>query len=713
MSKKKWWEYTTIVAQQIPPFEIPKDFARSEVAFCKKIGAETLFMFVELDGEYIFPSKYGPQYRQLKKRDLLRELVTECKEEGIRFVAAFMGMHCQTHLARKHPDWVFKTFREASDPNWKALSSTILCLNSPYRRILQGMAREVIEDYQVDGIYFDGVYYPAVYCFCKYCMKKYEEMFGKRMPLKLRDENRLKLGEETVVGWSKEIRGIINATNPETCYALDCHATIIGTSDSREQIDKTSEYVDVRIQECYPEIINEQPYYAEMENRAIAAETGKTVWWAKWIARNPDFNVISNPPAAIRLWGAATLAEKSPVLFVCQRVQDFDRRCVEPMKEMASIWRKARPHLRDAETIAPVALFHSIESKIERLPLKVREHRKYFEGWYLALRAQHIPFEVVSERNLLGEKMKKYSALILPNVRFMSDETVRGVRKFVEEGGALIASGYSSFSDEKGRNRKDFALGDILGAEYIGDTDGVHYGNRILTQYYRAFQRHPIAGRLQGNFYSFRGGMKFPLVRLARGTKSIFKTAAYDPELLSTGKYFVSYPTEKAADVVLAVREKPCRVVYMPAPLDGAYWEYGWPELAEIMANAVRWAIKGKIPLETDAEENLWLTLHRNEKKKTWILHLQNQGINNQYAIGYDCSLFWGKPEPLRRGHPVRVCFRTSPFSICLSAVKSSGLKAKSLTGKTLKLGKGKKGWLLRHPGISEHDLIILEEKGL
>ena len=81
----------------------------------------------------------------------------------------------------------------------------------------------------------------------------------------------------------------------------------------------------------------------------------------------------------------------------------------------------------------------------------------------------------------------------------------------------------------------------------------------------------------------------------------------------------MSYPTEKRADVVLAVREKPHRVVYIPAPLDGAYWEDGWPELADFMAQAVRWTLKGKLPVETDAEENIWLVLRRNEKKKSWF----------------------------------------------------------------------------------------------
>lgn len=710
MSKNAWWQYARIVTQQIPVWDIPKDFAKREVALVKHIWGDTLFMFLELDGEYIFPSKFGPVYPPLRKRNLLKELVTECHDNGIRFVAAFMGQHCQTKLAKKHPDWVFKGFRDVKEKRYVSMGPTCLCLNSPYRRILQGMVREGIVDYGVDGIYFDGVYYPPPFCFCAACRKKYREMFGRNMPLRMRDPRRVKLGEETMVSWSREIRDLINNTKPDVCYALDCHATIIGHSDSREYIHKTYDYVDVRIQECYPEIIQEQPYYAEMENRAIAAETGKTVWWAKWIARNPDANVISNPPAALRQWGAGALATKSPVLFVLQRTNDFDGRSIAPMREIGRLWQRASADMRDAQRVAPIALFHSVESKLQRLPVRVREHRRYFEGWYLALNNQHIPFEVVSEAGLSIESLKKYSALILPNVRYMSDGIVDIIRSYAKSGGALIASEFTSLSDEAGRDRRDFALADVFGLHYTGETDGTHCGPRIFTQYYRAFTRHPISKGLDRDFYSFRGGLRFPTVKLSAGTRAVFNIARYDPDLLKTGKYFVQYPTKRKGNVVLAARDKAARVVAIPAPLDGAYWEHGWPELVEIMRNAVRWTLSGELPIETDAEENVWMNLYGNERRKSWTLHLNNQGVNNQYSVGFNCCLVWDKPEPQTHGHPVRKCFRTGGFSVLFKGITSGKLGARSLTGAKVMLKKERGGWCLKHPGISEYDVIVFGE---
>ena len=264
-------------------------------------------------------------------------------------------------------------------------------------------------------------------------------------------------------------------------------------------------------------------------------------------------------------------------------------------------------------------------------------------------------------------------------------------------------------SDENGRDRTDFGLAGVFGVTYAGTAEPARSGKRKLTQYFRAFSDHPIARGLERDFYSLSGELS--RIKLARRATAIFRTAAYDSKLLESGKHFVSYPTNKGADTVLCASEKPHRVVYMPAPLDGGFWEKGWPELAEIMRNAVVWALNGKHPLETNAEENVWMTLYRNERRRSWILHLNNQGTNNQHAFGYDWGLGWDKPDSQRHTHPVRKCFTTAGFSITLKNIKSKKLKARSLNGKKPTVRKTARGWTIEHPGISEYDVIVLDEK--
>jgi len=713
MANPAWWRDTVVLGQQIPEYDIPPDFARSEVSLCKRIGAETFLMFIQTyhGGEYVYPSSFAPTYRRLRGRDLLAEVLAECKEKGLRFVAGFFGMHGQGDLARQHPTWVFRDLAQSQDRRWRARSSSVLCLNSPYRRLLQSVVREVLERYEVDGIYFDGVYYPPRYCFCPACRRKYRATFGRAMPMRLRDENRLKLGEESVVSWAKEIRRIIDRVRPETCYAQDCHGTIIGATDCRELVHRTAEYIDVFIQECYPEIVGEQPYYAEMENRLIAAETGKTVWWTKWIPRDPCsyHNMTSNPPAAIRLWGAGALAQKSPPWLLSHRVQEYDRRSVRPMRDVARIWRRSRPSMTDARSVASVALLHSVECRDRRMPAGAREIRRYLEGWYLTLRSEHILFDVIAERDLADATTRNYDVLVLPNVRYVSDGVIEAIRRFAAAGGALVATGYSSLSDEAGRDRRDFGLSDLLGTSFAGD---VCYGDYDgLHRYYATISRHPIARGLEGNLYCFSSGLNFPRVRL-RDASAIFMTMGYDSRLRRTNdeRYFASFAHGKPRDVVLAVRDGPIRAIHIPVPLDAVYWEFGWPETREIMRNAVLWALKGRPELTTDADENLWYTLYRNDERRRWVLHVHNHGVNNQYAVGFGSSEPWDPPGKLTRGHPVRACYPTAPFSVTLRIPHGARLNAASLTGKKIALERVREGWRIRHPGIREYDVIVLTE---
>ena len=58
--------------------------------------------------------------------------------------------------------------------------------------------------------------------------------------------------------------------------------------------------------------------------------------------------------------------------------------------------------------------------------------------------------------------------LILPNVGALSDAQAAAIRRFVERGGSLIATGATSLYNEWGDARPDFALADLFGCHRSG-----------------------------------------------------------------------------------------------------------------------------------------------------------------------------------------------------------------------------------------------------
>ena len=79
---------------------------------------------------------------------------------------------------------------------------------------------------------------------------------------------------------------------------------------------------------------------------------------------------------------------------------------------------------------------------------------------YLPVHADHIDRDAA-----------QFSVLVLPNLGAMSDAQVASVRRFVERGGGLLATGESSLFNEWGDPRPDFALADLFGA-HVADSAG-------------------------------------------------------------------------------------------------------------------------------------------------------------------------------------------------------------------------------------------------
>jgi hypothetical protein len=92
-----------------------------------------------------------------------------------------------------------------------------------------------------------------------------------------------------------------------------------------------------------------------------------------------------------------------------------------------------------------------------------------FQGFYDMLARSSLPFDVVTDLSDSLERLGRYDCLILPTCACLSDRTLAAVRRFVREGGRLIATHETSLFDEKGNRRPDFGLADVLGVSRQGE----------------------------------------------------------------------------------------------------------------------------------------------------------------------------------------------------------------------------------------------------
>jgi len=93
------------------------------------------------------------------------------------------------------------------------------------------------------------------------------------------------------------------------------------------------------------------------------------------------------------------------------------------------------------------------------------------EHTYYALSYLHIPVGIVSmafneEKDLLM-KLQKYKVMVVPDAGCVSEYEADCFRKYVEEGGTLIATGESFLYDENGVSRKQPLLSSLFGVKTI------------------------------------------------------------------------------------------------------------------------------------------------------------------------------------------------------------------------------------------------------
>ncbi len=105
-------------------------------------------------GHAYYPTKIGNPYPNMKG-DMFGDTLKACHARGIG-VSAYFNVGLDHEQARLHRDWV--TIRQDGriyGENKVDSFFRTMCYHSPYRDYIKGMVQEVVENYDIDGIFLD------------------------------------------------------------------------------------------------------------------------------------------------------------------------------------------------------------------------------------------------------------------------------------------------------------------------------------------------------------------------------------------------------------------------------------------------------------------------------------------------------------------------------------------------------------------------------
>ena len=228
------------------------------------------------------------------------------------------------------------------------------------------------------------------------------------------------------------------------------------------------------------------------------------------------------------------------------------------------------------------------------------------------------------------------AVLILPNLAAISDTQCTAIRDFVKHGGALIATGASTLYTEWGDKRKDFALTDLFGRSCLRRSPGIHpVGYRIKPHHLRLTPEW--RGRVDGPKAGDEppaAGLRHPVLQGFEETDilpygGMLETMRLDDNVtipLTFIPPFPIYPPEtawmrepKTTIPALILKGK---TAYLPADIDRRFAKDNLPDHGNLLANLVRWAAGGRIPLSVSGPGLIDCHLYRQSERL--IVHLVN-----------------------------------------------------------------------------------------
>jgi hypothetical protein len=600
-----------------------------------------------------YPSKFPLHYRPpaLGDRDLYGELARAAHEDGLAVLARMDSNRAHEAFYRAHRDWFAV---DAAGKPYKAGELYVSCVNSPYyEEYLPDVLREIIERSHPEGITdnsWSGLDRGSI-CYCPHCARRFRERAGKDLP-KSHDWNDPTYREWIQWSYARRLdiwdmnNRVTKAAGGPDCLWLGMNGgSISGQSRSFRDYKEICARTEI--------IMLDHQSRGDADGFQHNALTGKLIHgllgWDKLIPESmpmyqmgrPTFRLSSKPEPEARMWMLAGFAGGIQPWWHHIGAYHEDRRMYRTAEPILR-WHKANEqYLVNRRPIANVGVVWSQRNtdfygrdNPEEL---VEQPWRGFTQALVRARIPHVPVHV----DHIEREAPNLAVLILPNLAAMSDEQVAAVRRFVERGGALVATGQTSLCNEWGDPRQEFALADLFGVtggrlkrdagdKRISETRHTYlrltpelrgrvYGPKVGDEPPVTAERHPVlAGFDETDILPF-GGTLNPLTVNEKARVLLTFIPAFPmfpPETAWMRESRTNIPG-------LVVNEAGrSRVVYMPADIDRRFAIDNLPDHGDLLANLVRWAAGGKLPLEVAGRGLIDCELYQQPRRV--ILHLVN-----------------------------------------------------------------------------------------
>jgi hypothetical protein len=606
-----------------------------------------------------YPSRF-PLHRRaefLGDRDLFGELAHAAHEDGLAVLARMDSNRAHEEFYRARPDWFAV---DAAAKPYRAGELFVACIHGPYyQEWIPGLLREIAERYHPEGFTdnsWSGLGRGSV-CYCQSCQSKFRQRTGRDLP---REKNWDDPVWREWVRWNYARRLEVwddynRVTRANPTPAGDClwvgmnSGSVTGQGASFRDLKEICARAEI--------ILLDHQARSDASGFQQNAETGKLIHgllgWDKlapesmalYQAGKPTFRLSAKPAPEARLWMLDGFAGGIQPWWHHVGAYHEDRRAYQTVEPVMRWHRTNEEFLVNRQPMSTVGVVWSqanadfygrddAEVLVEQPWRGVAQALVRARVPYLPIHADHL------ERDAAG-----LALLILPNLAAMTDAQVASIRRFVEGGGGLLATGETSLCDEWGDPRADFGLAELFAAHgegkhaatnnsnrrrWAGDTQ--HTYLRLIPELNQqskadsaggttaALSRHLVLRGFEDTDILPFGGVVEPLKVESSATVPLTFVPAfpiYPPETA-----WMRQPKTEIPGLILNERAGRGRVAFLPADLDRRFARDNLPDHGDLLAKLVRWAARDRFPLVVEGAGLIDCHLYRQAGRL--ILHLVN-----------------------------------------------------------------------------------------
>jgi hypothetical protein len=400
-------------------------------------------------GTAYYPTKLGIPHPAME-RDLYGDLVAACHSKGIA-ISAYINVGLSHEEAYRHREWcVLKADgRTYSEPFGNSFFRN-MCYNTGYGDHVIGMAREVVEWYDVDGFFFDCFNAPP--CIGVECMTKMKaEGVDWTDPVQLYDFNYRKM----LTMGRRLSEGVREVKDDLLLY--------FNGIDYEAQADLGT-YLEL---ECLPqagwgyELLPMVSRYMRTLNKPVLNMTGR--FQRSW----GDFGGVRTVSSVEYdcIYGIAngippTIGDHfHPRGDLNRAVMELDRTVYERLQPL-------QPWIEGAEPVVEIAAVAKSDYPGYGWMGGTRPQEKS-----LAVAALKSATRVLCELNMQFDNVRmnsdwsKYSVLVLPDEIEVDAKLAQRLQAHVDAGGAIISTGWSGLDETRSR----FVMQTAWGVAYTGE----------------------------------------------------------------------------------------------------------------------------------------------------------------------------------------------------------------------------------------------------